>query len=189
MMTEVKHLEADELEAGLEDILQSPKDHGVVKMIVRRPDVDHREVLEEAELDFTEGLVGDNWRRRGSGSTPDGSAHPEMQLNIMNARVIALVAASRERWSLAGDQFYIDLDLTKDNLPPGSQLELGTAIVEIPSVPHLGCKKFAMRFGWKPPNSLTPDEESSSTCVVSMPGSLNPVSFGLETPPESYREI
>jgi hypothetical protein len=147
MMTEVKHLEAEELEAGLEDILQSPKDHGAVKMIARRPDVDHREVLEEAKLDITEGLVGDNWRRRGSGSTPDGSAHPEMQLNIMNARVIALVAVSRERWSLAGDQFFIDLDLTKDNLPPGSQLELGTAIVEIPSVPHLGCKKFATRFG------------------------------------------
>ena len=90
MMTEVKHLEAEELEAGLEDILQSPKDHGVVKMIARRPDVDHREVLEEAELDLTEGLVGDNWRRRGSGSTPDGSAHPEMQLNLRgtNARLI-----------------------------------------------------------------------------------------------------
>ena len=146
-MTEVKHLEAEELEAGLKNILQSPKDHGVLKLIVRRPDVDQREVLEEAELNTTEGLVGDNWRRRGSGMTQDGSAHPEMQLNIMNARVIGLVASSRERWPLAGDQLYVDLDLTKDNLPPGSRLQLGTAILEVSEVPHLGCKKFASRFG------------------------------------------
>ena len=146
-MAEVKHLEAEELEAGLEDILESPKDNGVLKLIVRRPEVDQREVLEEAELDVTEGLVGDNWQRRGSAMTEDGSAHPEMQLNIMNARVIGLVACSQERWALAGDQLYLDLDLTKDNLPSGTRLRLGTAILEVSEIPHLGCKKFASRFG------------------------------------------
>lgn len=146
-MAEVRHVDTDALEAGMENILRSPKDHGVVKMIVRRPDIDKREVLQHAELDVTEGLIGDNWRRRGSDRTSDGTAHPDMQINIMNSRVIALVADSRDRWPLAGDQIYIDLDLTRRNLPPGSRLELGTAIVEIPDVPHLGCKKFADRFG------------------------------------------
>ena len=140
-------LNADELEAGLPDILASPRDDGVVSMIVRRPDTNRREVLDSGELDVAEGLVGDNWRTRGSRMTADGSAHPEMQLNIMNSRVVALVARSRERWALAGDQFYVDLDLSKENLPAGTRLAMGSAIIEVTAIPHLGCKKFTARFG------------------------------------------
>ncbi len=143
----VKHLNAAELEAGLEDILQSPDDNGIVKMIVRRPKVGQREVLGQGELDIAKGLIGDSWWSRGSSGTLDRSANPEMQVNIMNARVIALVATSEERWPLAGDQLYVDLDLRAENLPPGTRLELGTAVVEVTSVPHLGCKKFVSRFG------------------------------------------
>ena len=76
-----------------------------------------------------------------------GEPHPDMQLNIMNARVIALVAGSRDRWALAGDQLYIDLDLSADNLPAGTRLSIGSAIVEVTAVPHTGCGKFAARFG------------------------------------------
>ena len=143
----MRFLNADELEAGLPDILASPRDGGVVSMIVRRPDTDRREVLDSGELDVAEGLVGDNWRSRGSRMTADGSAHPEMQLNLMNARVISLVARSREHWALAGDQFLVDLDLAKENLPAGTRLAMGSAIVEVTAVPHLGCRKFATRFG------------------------------------------
>ena len=143
----MRFLNADELEAGLPEILASPKDDGVVSMIVRRPDTDQREVLGSGELDVAEGLVGDNWRVRGSRMTADGSAHPEMQLNLMNARVIALVAGSREHWALAGDQFFVDLDLAKENLPAGTRLAMGSAVIEVTAVPHLGCKKFTTRFG------------------------------------------
>ena len=143
----MKQLDVDELEAGLEGILESPKNAGAVKMIVRRPDVEQREVIEEGELDIGQGLVGDNWSARGSAQTSDGSAHPEMQLNLMNSRVISLVATSMERWPLAGDQIYLDLDLSKENLPAGTQLEIGSAIIEVTDVPHLGCKKFVARFG------------------------------------------
>ena len=143
----MKILNADELEAGLPEVLASPKDDGEVKMIVRRPDVDRREVLDAGDLDVTEGLVGDNWRSRGSRQTDDGSAHPEMQLNLMNSRVIALVAQSEDRWALAGDQFFVDLDLGKENLPAGTRLAMGSAIVEVTAVPHLGCRKFVARFG------------------------------------------
>lgn len=143
----MKHLNAEELEAGLGEILQSPTDTGAVKMIVRRPDVDEREVLEEAELDAAEGLIGDNWGPRGNAKTNDGSAHPDMQLNLMNSRVIALVATRMERWPLAGDQFFLDLDLSKSNLPAGALLEIGSAVIEITEMPHTGCKKFAARFG------------------------------------------
>src|SRR5919112_1681802 len=143
----VKHLTAAELEAGLVDIRRSPKDAGPLELIVRRPCVDEREVLAEGELHPSEGLVGDSWKERGSSRTSDGSAHPEMQLNIMNARVIALVSQGRERWPLAGDQLYMDLDLSGENLPAGTRLALGEALIEVTAQPHTGCKKFVERFG------------------------------------------
>lgn len=136
-----------ELEAGLEEILRAPKDEGVVELIVRRPAVNEREVLETCELDLTEGLVGDSWKMRTSSRTPDGTPHPETQLNIMNVRVIALVAPERERWPLAGDQLYLDMDLSEENLPPGTRLSLGSAIIEVTPLPHTGCQKFVSRFG------------------------------------------
>jgi hypothetical protein len=147
LTTEVKHLTMEELEAGLEEIYRSPKDEGVLKLIVSRPQTEEREVLAEGELDLEEGLVGDNWRSRGSSSTADGSAHPEMQLNIINTRAIALIAQSEDRWQLAGDQLFVDLDLSEENLPAGTRLSIGTAVVEVTPVPHNGCKKFVSRFG------------------------------------------
>jgi MOSC domain len=146
-MAEAKHLTMAELEAGLDTIRKSPKDEGVIAMIVRRPQVDAREVLEEGELDLVEGLVGDSWKIRASNRTPDGSPHPDMQLNVMNARVIALVAGEKGRWPLAGDQLFIDMDVSQENLPPGTRLALGSAVIEVTDQPHAGCKKFAARFG------------------------------------------
>ena len=143
----MKHVTMAELEAGLENIRQSPANAGMLELIVRRPQVEAREVLEEGELHLAEGLVGDNWKTRGSSQTVDGSAHPDMQLNIMNARVIALLAPQKERWALAGDQLYMDLDLSAENVPPGTRLSLGEAVIEVTDQPHTGCKKFAARFG------------------------------------------
>lgn len=143
----VKHLTMAELEAGLDEIRRSPKDEGVLRLIVRRPAIDQREVLETGELDPALGLVGDTWISRGSSRTADGSAHPDMQLNIMNARVAALVAQDRNRWQLAGDQLYLDLDLSAENLPAGTCLALGSAVIEVTPLPHTGCKKFVSRFG------------------------------------------
>ncbi|MEZ4736699.1 MAG: hypothetical protein R3E79_57190 [Caldilineaceae bacterium] len=147
MMTEVNHLTMAELEAGVEMIRQAPKDGGVLDLIVRRPQSEAREVLTEGQLDLVEGLVGDNWRTRGSSRTADGSAHPDMQLNIMNSRAAALVAQTKERWQLAGDQLFLDMDLSAENLPPGTRLTLGSAIIEVTPEPHTGCKKFVARFG------------------------------------------
>lgn len=146
-MTVITHLTMAELNTGLDHIRQAPVDEGVLELIVRRPETEEREVLEEGELDLKEGLVGDNWGTRGSSMSDDGKAHPEMQLNIMNARSIAHIAQDRERWQLAGDQLFIDMDISADNMPPGTRLQLGTAIIEITAIPHNGCKKFTERFG------------------------------------------
>ena len=143
----VKHLTMEELEAGLDDIRRSPKDEGVLELIVRRPSLGERESLTEGELDVAQGLVGDTWRTRGSRRSKDGLAHPEMQINVMNSRVIALVAQERERWHLAGDQLFVDLDLSVENLPPGTRLAVGSAVIEVTPEPHTGCEKFLSRFG------------------------------------------
>jgi len=141
------HLTIDQLHAGLDVIRNSPGDRGELRMIVRRPKIGAREVLTVGELDPVEGLVGDTWRARSSSRTADGSAHPDMQLNIMNARVVALVAQQEDRWPLAGDQLFIDLDLSDANLPPWTKLAIGSAIIEVTDQPHTGCGKFIERFG------------------------------------------
>ena len=145
-MTEAAHLPMEALTEGLDNIRQSPRTRGVLELIVRRPQTETREVLDEGELDPAEGLVGDNWRERGS-STAGGSANPEMQLTLTSVRLMALVAPERQRWPLAGDQLYVDLDLSVDNLPPGTRLSVGEAVIQITEAPHTGCKKYAARFG------------------------------------------
>lgn len=143
----IAHLSRPELEAGLEMIRRSPVDDGTLDMIVARPAEDAREVLGAGRLDLLHGLVGDNWRTRGSTSTPDGSANPDAQLTVMNARVAALVAGTPDHGGLAGDQLYLDLDLRAERLPAGTRLRIGDAVIEITAKPHRGCAKFAARFG------------------------------------------
>jgi MOSC domain-containing protein YiiM len=134
-----------ELEAGLDHLRAAPKGEGVVELIVRRPTVDEREAVDEAELDLEEGLVGDSWRARGrSGGRP---ANEKAQITVMNVRSTELVAGERERWQLAGDQLYVDFDLSGEHIPPGTRLAVGTAVIEVTDDPHTGCKKFSARFG------------------------------------------
>jgi hypothetical protein len=143
------YLTADVLETGLDHIRQSPPDHGTLELIVSRPAVDVRQVLEAGQLDLVAGLIGDTWNVRRTTSTPDGSPNPDGQLTLMNARAIAIVSGTSdpERWALAGDQLYVDLDLSEAGLPAGTRLGIGEAVIEVTSKPHRGCAKFASRFG------------------------------------------
>jgi len=147
MMTTVKHLTTQELQAGLDLVRQAPKEAGVLQLIVRRPQTEQRELLQEGELDLTQGLVGDTWISRFNRHTPDGSPDPKAQLTIMNSRATNLVAQYRDRWPLAGDQLYIDMDLGVENLPPWTRIQIGSAVVEVTDQPHTGCQKFVSRFG------------------------------------------
>jgi MOSC domain-containing protein YiiM len=143
----VEHLSRERLEAGLGQIRAAPADGGRVVLLVRRPAVGQRDLLAEAVLGHAAGLEGDNWLARGSRSTPDGSADPQRQVTVMNARVAELVADGTGRMPLAGDQIYVDLDISHDNLPAGSLLAVGQAVLEVSEAPHLGCAKFVERFG------------------------------------------
>jgi hypothetical protein len=141
------HRTLAELNAGLAHVEGAPKDAGELRLIVRRPAVGKREVVAEAQLDVTVGLVGDTWSTRRGWRSSLRAPHPDTQINIMNARAIALVAHTDDRWPLAGDQLYVDLDLSDGNLPPGTRLALGTAVIEVTAEPHTGCRKFSDRFG------------------------------------------
>jgi MOSC domain-containing protein YiiM len=141
MLGAVQHLTTAELEAGLAEVRRSPADAGVVELVVARPEVGVRDVLEEGTLDLEKGLVGDNWGVRHE------TAEYDRQLNVINARLSRLVAIEPERRPLAGDQLHVDLDLSIGNLPPGTRLALGSAVIEVSETPHTGCSKFVERFG------------------------------------------
>jgi MOSC domain-containing protein YiiM len=136
-----------DLDRHLDHVRAAPRDGGVVKLIVRRPAVDEREAVAEAVLDVADGLVGDGWLARGSRARPDGSADPEAQVTVMSTRVLAVIEPDPARWPLAGDQLYLDMDLSVGNLPPGTRLAVGDAILEVSETPHTGCSKFSARFG------------------------------------------
>ncbi len=143
----VEHLTRAELQAGLPEILGSPADDGVLAAIVVRPESGERLDVESREISLEGGVHGDHWAKGCWMSTEDGRPHPDVQICIMNARCIDLIARERARWPLAGDNLFIDMDLSPENLPPGQRLQIGSATIEITAEPHLGCKKFAERYG------------------------------------------
>jgi MOSC domain-containing protein YiiM len=142
-LTAPRHLTTSELEAGLAAVRSAPQESGRLELIVRRPRTGGREVLDVGELDLALGLVGDRW----SEGKPNRAPNPGTQVTLMSARAAGLFAVTRERWPLAGDQLYVDMDVSEENLPAGTQLAIGSAVVEISTLPHTGCKKFVERFG------------------------------------------
>ncbi|GAB1420761.1 MOSC domain-containing protein [Anaerolineales bacterium] len=140
-------LSREALLKAFEALAASDKDQGHVEMIVCRPNHGERIRLEKAELDPVQGLIGDNWQARGSRHTEDGQAHPDMQLTLMNSKIIDIVSGDISNWMWAGDQLYVDFDLSLENLPIGQRLQIGEAILEVSAPPHTGCKKFAERYG------------------------------------------
>ncbi|WP_040493617.1 MOSC domain-containing protein [Ilumatobacter nonamiensis] len=142
----LQHLDRAQLEDTLDHVRASPAE-GTLELIVQRPGVDERVVLDEARLNTDEGLEGDTWKQRSSKRTDDGSPHPDMQLNIMNSRILGAIAQSADRMELAGDQLIVDMDLSDANLPAWTKLAVGDAVIQITDQPHTGCAKFSQRFG------------------------------------------
>lgn len=141
------HRTTEELDAALDHLRGAPADDGTLELVLRRPSVDEREILDEARLTFTDGVEGDTWKVRGSRRTDDGSSHPDMQLNVMNARLGRLIAEDDAHMAEAGDQLYVDFDIGDANAPAGTRLAIGAAVIEITDQPHNGCPKFKARFG------------------------------------------
>ena len=143
----MQHLSTEELTAGLRHIQQSPRDYGQLHLIVIRPEDLQRKELASCEVSSRLGVHGDTWANGCWKSTEDGSPDPDVQVTLTNCRAIDLISGGRDRWALAGDQFYVDLELSDENLPAGTQLSLGTAILQITDTPHNGCGLFQERYG------------------------------------------
>jgi hypothetical protein len=143
----VEHRSTAEMTAALDHLRSAPREQGTLELVVRRPEIETREVLDEAILDPEHGVVGDTWERRPSRMTPDNSPELDRQLTVMGIRFAAFIAGEPDRIPLAGDQLYVDLDLSVDNLPAGTRLAIGDAVIEITEPPHTGCGKFVSRFG------------------------------------------
>ena len=142
-----RHLDKAELQAGVPRILESPSNDGTLDAIVIRLAEGEREELDSCEMSLQGGMRGDHWAKGCWMSTEAGEPHPDVQICIMNSRCIDLIADDRSRWALAGDNLFIDLDLRPQNLPAGTRLAIGSALLEITDTPHNGCAKFAERFG------------------------------------------
>jgi hypothetical protein len=142
-----EHLTSTELLAGLPHIMDSPKNMGPIELMVIRPAVNERKVVNQIDLSFKEGCRGDIWPSKKSSSNPFGKPDLEKQITLMNARAIDLCAGSKDLWPLAGDQIYVDMDLSIKNIEAGTELQLGTAVIKVSAKPHNGCKKFTERFG------------------------------------------
>jgi hypothetical protein len=143
----VYHLSEDELISGLESIQASPKDQGTLDLIVIRPAHNERKVLSVCALSARLGVHGDDWADFCWKTLPDGSPDPDVQVTLINSRCVDLLAQDKSRWSLAGDQLYVDLDLSEDNLPVGQRLAVGSTILQITAIPHTGCGAFSERYG------------------------------------------
>jgi hypothetical protein len=146
-MNEPKHCTADDLHRGLPTILAAPADGGRLAAIVIRSAEDQRQCLESCRLTAARGVEGDRWAAGSWLTTDDGQPHPDVQVSLINTRLIELLAGGRERWELAGDNLCVDLDLSRANLPTGQRLAIGEAILEITEPLHKGCGKFAQRYG------------------------------------------
>ncbi len=142
-----RHLTREELKAGLPEILASPADEGVLQGIVVRPASGQRQEPESCAISLAGGVRGDHWVKGCWKSTEDGAPHPDVQICIMNARCIGLIARERANWAPAGDNLFIDMDITPGNTPPGTRLAIGTAVIEITDTPHNGCASFIERYG------------------------------------------
>lgn len=143
----MEYLTTEQLEAELVHVLASPRDQGKLEAIVVRPVEDGRQVCSHAYLSAEGGVKGDRWVTSSSRRLPDGRPDPQVQVSLMNARLLRMLAGSEERISLAGDNLVVDLDLSEANMPVGQRLSAGEAVLEITDVPHTGCQKFAQRFG------------------------------------------
>jgi hypothetical protein len=146
------HRSTAELTARLDHVRSAPVDTGTVHLVVRRPDTGVREILDVGELDTADGLVGDNWLSRATSRAIDEGRHLDAQINVMSARMVGLLTDAAEEQAYAGDQLFLDLDISVANLPTGSRLAFGEpgaggAVMEISAKPHNGCAKFVARFG------------------------------------------
>jgi hypothetical protein len=134
-----RHVDLETLEAGFRSLRESPRELGILRLIVRRRADGTRETPERVELTVEQGVPDDGWSRR-------PPRDPEAQLAVMRGDVAELIA-NGQPLTVFGDNLFVDFDISAGNLPVGTRIHLGGSIVEVTPKPHNGCRKFKQRFG------------------------------------------
>ena len=148
MHSTVQYLTTVELEQRLPEVLESPRDGGLLEKIVVRPASDERRTPSTVRLTVDGGVEGDRWVTDSYYRLPDGRSDPCCQVSLINARFLRQIAGSEDAMCLAGDNLVVDLDLSAENLPAGTRLAIGaSAVIEITDKPHTGCSSLARRYG------------------------------------------
>ena len=145
--TGVRARKRSELQAALADVLAAPRDGGTVDLIVVRPEKGQRQTPDSVALSLIGGVAGDHWAKGCWRTLDDGSPHPDVQICLMNSRMIRAIAGGPENWAPAGDNLFIDMDLSPANCPPGTRLALGSVEMVVTEEPHNGCQNFIDRYG------------------------------------------
>lgn len=143
----MKYVALNEIETRFDWVLAAPRDVGCVESVVVRPVKNQRSSLNQVMFSPEQGVEGDNWLTDCWKKLPSGESDPEVQVAIMNARMIEVLTRDKNLWPLAGDQLFVDFDLSVNNLAVGDRLQVGAALLEITAEPHRGCRKFKKRFG------------------------------------------
>ncbi len=138
----------DQLTAKLPGLLEAaPKVNGKLDMIIMRPEHGARVPLGTVEVTAKGGVAGDHWAKGCWSSLPDGSPNPDVQICMMMSGCIEAIAGEKANWPAAGDNFFLDMDLTPANMPPGTCFAIGSAEFVVTDEPHNGCQSFIDRYG------------------------------------------
>lgn len=143
----MSHVTAAELAKALPDVLSAPGTDAPIAGLCFRPGFGLRSFPPSLRLTRAFGIPGERWLTAPWLKLPDGSADPRIQVSILPSRVLDLVWRDRETTVHPGDTIVADLDMTDANLPPGTLLQAGTAILRVSDQPNDGCVKWKARYG------------------------------------------
>ncbi|WP_199523173.1 hypothetical protein [Pararhodobacter sp. CCB-MM2] len=143
----IAHVTREELDAALPQVLAAPKDGAAIEMLCLRPQRNQRAFVDELTVTQAEGIPGERWLCEPWLRLEDGSPHPGIQICIVSKQVLDLVWRDRENVVHPGDTFTVDMDLGEANLPEGTLLQAGTAVLRVSEVFNDGCVKWKVRYG------------------------------------------
>ncbi|MFT5632095.1 MAG: hypothetical protein ACI9HB_003282 [Gammaproteobacteria bacterium] len=141
------HVRLAECEDALSTILAAPKSGAIVEQLCLRPGFSERSFPELLELTVAGGIIGERWTKAPWLTLSDGTPDPRIQVSILSKRVMDLCWRDRENTHHPGDTMIVDMDLGVENLPNGTRLGIGSAVVEVSDKFNTACIKWQGRYG------------------------------------------
>lgn len=135
------------LDAALPFVLAAPRDDAPIALLCTRPALGQRAFPASIRLTKAEGIPGERWLTQSWLRLPDGRPDPRNQVSLLPSRVMDIAWQNRDTAPHPGDPIVADLDMTEANLPVGTLIGVGSAVLRVSDVPNLGCVKWKVRYG------------------------------------------